>query len=104
MTFVDEIKVHITAGAGGNGVVRWRHEKGRDKAGAAGERRFGGDVYVRAVRNLNILAQYRHIKEFSATRGGDGFRDSCDGKAGEDFILDLPIGTSVKKIFQRVRL
>jgi GTP-binding protein len=99
MTFVDEIKVHISAGAGGHGVVRWRHEKGRDKAGAAGGNGgFGGDVYVRAVRNLNILAQYRHIKEFSAKRGGDGFRDSCDGKAGEDFILDLPIGSSVKNL------
>lgn len=99
MTFVDEIKVHISAGAGGHGVVRWRHEKGRDKAGAAGGNGgFGGDVYVRAIRNLNILVQYRHIKEFSAKRGGDGFRDSCDGKAGEDFILDLPIGTSVKNL------
>ncbi len=99
MTFIDEIKVHIQAGKGGNGVVRWRHEKGKDKAGAAGGNGgFGGDVYVRGVRNLNILAQYRHIKEFRAKNGGDGFRDSMDGKAGEDYVLDVPVGSSVKNL------
>lgn len=99
MAFVDEIKIHIKAGHGGNGVVRWRHEKGKDKAGAAGGNGgFGGDVFVRGVRNLNILANYRHAKEFEAKRGGDGFRDSMDGKAGEDLIIDVPIGSMVKNL------
>ncbi len=58
--FIDEITLHIRAGHGGNGVVRWRHEKGKDKAGAAGgDGGWGGDVLVRGVRNLNILANYR---------------------------------------------
>ncbi len=99
MTFVDEIKLHIKAGHGGNGVVRWRHEKGKDKAGAAGGNGgFGGDVYIRGVRNLNILANYRHIKEFTAKNGGDGFRDSMHGKAGQDLTIDLPIGSTVKNL------
>lgn len=99
MAFVDEITVHIRAGHGGNGVVRWRHEKGKDKAGAAGGNGgFGGDVYVRGVRNLNILAKYLHIKGFNATDGGHGFRDSMDGKAGEDLVIDFPIGSTVKNL------
>ncbi len=98
-SFVDEIKVHIKAGHGGNGVVRWRHEKGKDKAGAAGGNGgWGGDVLVRAVRNLNILANYKHIKEFVAKNGGHGQKSSMNGKAGDDLIIDLPIGSSVKNL------
>jgi|CXWK01.1.fsa_nt_gi GTP-binding protein len=96
-SFIDEITLHIRAGNGGNGVVRWRHEKGRDKAGAAGGNGGrGGDVFVRSIRNLNILANYRHIKEFAAKDGGHGMKLSMDGKAGEDLILDVPIGSTIK--------
>jgi GTP-binding protein len=99
MSFIDEIQVRIKAGHGGNGVVRWRHEKGKDKAGAAGGNGgSGGDVYIRAVRNLNILAQYRHIKEFAAKAGAPGFKHSMDGKNGDDLIIDLPIGSTVKNL------
>ncbi len=98
-SFVDEIKVQIKAGKGGDGVVRWRHEKGKDKAGAAGGNGGrGGDVYIRAIRNLNILANYRHIKEFTAKNGGPGFKQSMNGKDGEDLIIDLPIGSTVKNL------
>ncbi len=99
MVFVDEIQVHIKAGHGGHGVVRWRHEKGKDKAGAAGGNGgWGGDVLVRGVRNLNILSNYRHVKEFAATNGGSGLKNSMNGKAGEDLIIDFPIGSSVKNL------
>lgn len=98
-SFVDEIRVHIKAGRGGNGVVRWRHEKGKDKAGAAGGNGgWGGDVFVRGVRNLNILANYKHVKEFAAKNGGHGLKSSMNGKAGNDLTIDLPIGSSVKNL------
>lgn len=98
-SFVDEIKVHIKAGHGGNGVVRWRHEKGKDKAGAAGGNGgWGGDVLIRAVRNLNILSKYKHVKEFTAKDGGYGLKSSMNGKAGDDLIIDLPVGSSVKNL------
>src|SRR3954469_21576554 len=98
-SFIDELHVHIRAGSGGKGVVRWRHEKGKDKAGAAGGNGGrGGDVYIRAIRNLNILANYRHIKEFTAKHGGSGFKHSMNGKDGDDLIIDLPIGSTVKNL------
>jgi GTPase len=56
MALIDEIQFHAKAGDGGNGVVRWRHEKGKEFSGAAGGNAGpGGDVYVRAVRDTNIL-------------------------------------------------
>ena len=94
--FVDEIKLHMRAGTGGNGVVRWRHEKGKEWAGAAGGNGGkGGDVYVRGIRDIGILAKYRNKKEFHAERGEDGMKKSMHGKNGSDFYLDLPIGSIV---------
>jgi GTP-binding protein len=99
MAFVDELSVHMTAGDGGNGVERWKHEKGREFAGpSGGDGGHGGQVFVRAVRDVHILAKYRHEKEFSAERGGNGGNNSLHGKNGDDFILDLPIGSIVKNL------
>jgi GTP-binding protein len=99
MAFIDEIQVHMKAGKGGDGVVRWRHEKGKDKAGAAGGNGGrGGDVYVRGVRSFHILSNYKHVKEFAAKNGGDGFRDSMHGKYGDDLIVDFPIGSTIKNL------
>lgn len=99
MAFVDEMTMYMKAGDGGNGVVRWLHEKGREFAGpAGGDGGNGGDVCIRAVRDVHILSKYRHEKEFLAERGGDGGNDSMHGKNGEDIVLDLPIGSIVKNI------
>lgn len=96
MALIDELKIHIKAGNGGDGVVRWLHEKSREFAGpSGGNGGRGGDVYVRAIRDLAILNRYRNTKEFSAPKGEDGFRDSMDGKEGEDLIIDLPIGSVI---------
>lgn len=99
MAFIDEIQFHAKAGNGGMGVVRWRHEKGKEFAGAAGGNGgHGGDVYVRAVRDINILARHKAVKQFRAGDGEDGANWSMQGKAGADEYLELPIGSVVKNM------
>jgi len=96
MALIDEIKFHAKAGDGGPGVVRWRHERGKEFAGAAGGNAgAGGDVYVRAVRDINILARHKAVKEFKATNGKAGENWSRQGKAGDDFYIELPIGSVI---------
>ncbi len=96
MAFVDELQFHIKAGNGGSGVVRWRHERGKEFSGAAGGNGGkGGDVYVKAIRDLGILASYRNTKEFEASKGEDGMRNSMHGGDGKDLTIDLPIGSIV---------
>jgi GTPase len=99
MAFVDEITLHLRSGKGGDGVVRWRHEKGKEFSGASGGNGGkGGDVYARAVRDLGILSRYRSEKEFAATKGEDGKRDSMHGKSGDDFYLDVPMGSIITNL------
>ena len=99
MAFIDELQFHAKAGDGGTGVVRWRHEKGKEFAGAAGGNGGpGGDVYVRAVRDINILARHKSVKEFRATSGSDGANWSMQGRAGEDKYVNLPIGSFVTNL------
>lgn len=84
----------MKAGDGGNGVVAWRHEKGRDHAGpGGGNGGAGGSVYVRAVRNIGLLHRYRSEKEFVAGRGHDGMNWNKHGKGGPDIVIDLPLGS-----------
>ncbi|MDB5259071.1 MAG: Obg family GTPase CgtA [Candidatus Taylorbacteria bacterium] len=97
MSFIDEITIHARAGRGGDGVVLWRHERAKEFAGAAGGNGGrGGDVYIRAVRDLSILNRYRNSKEFEGGNGTDGMRNSMHGKDGDDITIDLPIGSIVK--------
>ena len=99
MAFVDELSIYMKAGDGGNGVERWKHEKGREFAGpSGGDGGDGGEVFVRAVRDVHILSKYRHEKEFQAGRGGNGGNNSLHGANGEDFILDLPMGYIVRNL------
>ena len=96
MAFIDEMKFHAHAGRGGVGVVRWRHEFSKEWSGASGGNGGrGGDVRVRAVRDLGILARYRNTKEFDAEKGEDGMKDSRHGRNGDDLVIDLPIGSIV---------
>ncbi len=99
MAFTDELKVHIKAGAGGNGVVRWRHLKGKEFSGASGgDGGRGSSVYAKAVRDVNILARYKNIKNFDGEKGEDGMKDSKHGKNGKDLIIDLPIGSVITNL------
>ena len=96
MAFIDEIKIYAEAGRGGDGVVRWRQEKFIPKGGpAGGDGGRGGDFYIEAVRDIHILSKYKAKKKFVAGRGEDGGNKSLHGKSGEDFILELPIGSII---------
>ncbi len=96
MALVDEIVFHAKAGRGGQGVVRWLHEKSKEYSGpAGGNGGRGGDVYVRAVRDINILARHKTVKNFSAEDGDDGANRSRQGKTGEDCVIELPIGAII---------
>jgi GTP-binding protein len=99
MAFIDEIKIYAEAGRGGNGVVRWRQEKFIPKGGpAGGDAGRGGDFYVQAVRDIHVLSKYKAKKSFRAERGEDGSNKSLHGKNGEDFFLELPIGTIITNL------
>ena len=96
MAFIDDLTLNIKAGNGGDGVVRWLHERGKELAGpSGGNGGKGGDVYAHAVHDLGMLARYKNKKEFQAERAGDGMRDSMHGRDGKDLILDFPIGSKI---------
>lgn len=96
MAFIDEIKIEAFAGRGGNGVVRWRQEKFIPKGGpSGGDGGRGGNFYVASVRDVHILSKYKAKKSFAAGRGEDGGNKSLHGKNGEDFILELPVGSII---------
>ena len=102
MVFIDELKIHISAGRGGNGVIRWRHEKGIDKAGpAGGNGGKGGDVYLRAIRDIAVLSRYKNTTSFVAEAGEAGMKKSMHGKNGKDLTIDIPIGSVVTNLETR---
>ena len=91
--FVDEITIYAKAGDGGNGVVRWNHEKFKPMAGpAGGDGGNGGDVYVKAVKDLNRLAKYTGKKSFNSDNGNSGTNQSQAGKNGADLYIEIPVG------------
>ncbi|MHB1330576.1 MAG: GTPase ObgE [Minisyncoccota bacterium] len=94
--FIDEITLHLKAGKGGDGVVRWRHEKGIDKGGpAGGNGGRGGNVFAEAIRDIGVLAAYRDVKAFSAEDGEDGQKHNKQGKEGEDIVIKFPVGSVI---------
>jgi GTP-binding protein len=99
MAFIDEMRISAQAGRGGDGVVRWRQEKFIPKGGpSGGDAGRGGDFYVIGVRDVHILSKYKAKKSFSAGRGEDGSNKSLHGKNGEDFYLELPIGSIITNL------
>ncbi len=96
MAFVDELSFHARAGKGGDGVVRWRREKFIPLGGpAGGDGGRGGDVYIEAARDNQLLSQYRHVTEFTAQDAEPGGSGSLHGANGEDKVIKLPIGSVV---------
>ena len=94
--FVDEAKILVKAGDGGNGCVAFRREKYVPRGGpSGGDGGHGGSVYVEANPNDNTLLRYRYNREFKADRGRHGEGSNCTGVSGEDMILKVPVGTLV---------
>ncbi|MEK7186959.1 MAG: GTPase ObgE [Patescibacteria group bacterium] len=97
--FIDELTIHLNAGRGGDGVVRWRHEKGKEFAGpSGGNGGKGGDVFAIAVRDIGILSAYRNIKELKAGDGMPGMKDSKHGENGKDIEVKLPVGSRIRNL------
>ncbi|WP_369427287.1 Obg family GTPase CgtA [Providencia sp. PROV236] len=99
MKFVDEAKILVVAGDGGNGCVSFRREKYIPKGGPdGGDGGDGGDVYLQADENLNTLIDYRFEKSFRAERGQNGQSRECTGKRGQDITIKVPVGTRVRDL------
>ena len=95
--FLDHLTLHVEAGHGGPGASTFRRDKQTVKGGPdGGNGGAGGSVFLHATRVLNTLNPYRHKREFAAGRGMQGESGLKDGRAGEDVVLEVPLGTLVK--------
>src|SRR6187397_2747082 len=96
MKFLDEAKVYIRSGDGGNGCVAFRREKFIEHGGpSGGNGGRGGDVVVEAVDGLNTLIDYRYAQHFKARPGVPGMGKDRHGAGGEDVVLKVPVGTQI---------
>jgi GTPase len=94
--FVDEAKISVKAGDGGNGCVAFRREKYVPRGGpSGGDGGHGGSVYLEANQNDNTLLRYRYNREFKGDRGRHGEGSNCTGVSGDDLVLKVPVGTLV---------
>jgi GTP-binding protein len=94
--FVDEAKISVKAGDGGNGCMAFRREKYVPRGGpSGGDGGHGGSVWLEANPNDNTLLRYRYNREFKGERGRHGEGSNCTGVSGEDTILKVPVGTLV---------
>ena len=96
MKFLDQVKIYIKAGNGGNGSPSFRREKFIEFGGPdGGDGGKGGSIILKSERNLNTLIDYRYQQHHKAERGGDGAGKNRTGKSGKNLILKVPIGTQV---------
>jgi GTP-binding protein len=97
MKFIDEAKIEVHAGSGGNGAATFRREKYVPRGGPdGGDGGRGGNVWARADRNVNTLVDYRFARIHRAENGQRGMGSDCDGRAGRDIELRVPVGTLVR--------
>jgi len=96
--FVDEVKISITAGKGGNGCVHFRREKYIPKGGPdGGNGGKGGNIIFESVNNVHTLYDFRHKKKFVAQAGRPGDQNHRTGRNGEDLLIKVPVGTIIKR-------
>ena len=96
MKFLDQVKIYIKAGNGGDGSPSFRREKFIEYGGPdGGDGGKGGSVILKAERNLNTLIDFRYQQHHKAKRGENGAGQNRTGKSGEDLILKVPLGTQV---------
>ena len=96
MKFIDEAKIQVFAGNGGDGVASFRREKYIPKGGPdGGDGGRGGSIYAIADRNINTLIDYRYARVYRAKKGENGRGSDCYGKGADDIVLRVPIGTVI---------
>tara|TARA_E500000178_G_scaffold273637_1_gene272111 strand:- start:740 stop:1723 length:984 start_codon:yes stop_codon:yes gene_type:complete len=96
MKFLDQVKIYIKAGNGGDGSPSFRREKFIEYGGPdGGDGGSGGSIILKAERNLNTLIDYRYQQHHKAKRGDNGAGQNRTGKSGNDLILKVPLGTQV---------
>ena len=97
MKFIDEAKIEVHAGKGGNGSASFRREKYVPRGGPeGGDGGRGGSVWARADRNINTLVDYRFARIHRADDGARGMGSDCNGRSGEDVVLRMPVGTVIR--------
>ena len=97
MKFLDQAKIYVRSGNGGNGSVHFRREKFIEFGGPdGGDGGKGGDVWAEAVENLNTLIDYRYQQHFKAAAGGNGQGRNMAGGKGSDVVLKVPVGTEIR--------
>ncbi len=96
MNFIDEVKIYIKGGNGGNGCVSFHREKFIDRGGPdGGDGGRGGSIIFRSNHHLNTLVNYRFKQHFIADNGENGKGSNKSGKSGKSLTLDVPIGTQI---------
>ena len=96
MKFIDEARIEVIAGDGGNGSASMRREKFDPRGGPdGGDGGRGGSIYACADRNLNTLIDFRFTRTHRAQRGENGGNKDCYGKGGDDIVLRMPVGTVI---------
>ena len=96
MKFLDQVKIYIKAGNGGDGSPSFRREKFIEYGGPdGGDGGKGGSIILTSEQNLNTLIDYRYQQHHKAQRGENGSGQNRTGKGGDDLILTVPIGTQV---------
>jgi GTP-binding protein len=94
--FVDEVDIHVTAGAGGNGCLSFRREKYVPRGGPdGGDGGSGGSVYITAIPTKNTLVDFRYHPDFKARRGQHGQGSNRTGQTANDLEITVPVGTLV---------
>ena len=96
MKFLDQVKIYVKAGNGGDGSPSFRREKFIEYGGPdGGDGGNGGSVILKAERNLNTLIDYRYQQHHKAKRGDNGAGQNRTGKSGDNLVLKVPLGTQV---------
>jgi GTPase len=94
--FIDEAKIRVKAGDGGNGCMAFRREKFVPRGGpSGGDGGRGGDVVMESTQRHNTLLYFRYNPEHKAERGEHGMGSNCTGREGKDVVLKVPVGTEL---------